>query len=259
MFNKTLQRNFEWFEITFTKKMQAMINEHKEDSLSWIRDTFISLLLTILSLAFQLLENDNGSEKVQMLVYWGTTISIVGLAVWFLVCAIRYNKKIKGIKTRIIPHSSKDNYSIMERVELFDNDICNDLVLSKNYIDLAMEVSEPSLKEFYLIESMHYYFKSIRIFNIICNLNELNDLFTTESGVGKKINILRLQNYLELVKCIRIDESKFDTITIQRAKEYRTSYDLISESFKQTLMNIKNKYSTMQRIANLENDIAHII
>lgn len=259
MFNKTPQRNFEWFEITFTKKMQSILSENKEDSLSWIRDLFVSLLFTMLSLLFQILDKGQNPQVLQLIFKWGTIISLILLVAWFIICIIRYNKKLKQIKTRIVPHSVKNYYSIDESVQLFDNDICNELVLSKSYIDLAMTASDPSLKEFYLIESLHYYFKSIRVFNVICNSNDLEDLFTTQSGIGKKINIIRLQNYLELIKCVKIDDSKLDADTIQHIKEYHNSYDIVKESFNQTLTLLKNKYSEIQRINTLPNDMVQVI
>lgn len=255
MFNKTPQRNFEWFEITFTKKIETIINGNKEDSFSWIRDAFVSLLLTMFSLVFQILDSDKYSSCLQKIFNIGTIASLIGLACWFLFCVIRYSKKIKKIKSRIIPHSIEDYYSIDESVRLFDNDICNELILSKSYIDLAMSVAEPYLKEFYLIESLHYYYKSIRVFSVVCNSNKLDDLFTTRSGVEKKINILRLQNYLELVKCVKIDESKFDVVTVQHIKEYSDSYNKVKESFNQTLALLKDKFSMIQRINDLNNDI----
>lgn len=258
MFNKTPQRNFEWFEITFTKKIQTIISENKEDSLSWIRDLFVSLLFAMLSLLFQILDNDEHSPLLQLIFKWGTIVSLIALALWFVICVIRYNKKLKQIKSRIVPHSVKNYYSIDESVQLFDNDICNELVLSQNYIELANIATEPPLKEFYLIESLHYYFKSIRVFNVICNSNALEDLFTTESGIGKKINIIRLQNYLELIKCIKIDISNLDSDIISHIKEYRDSYNVVKESFDQTLILLKNKYPTIQRISSLS-DIIQII
>ena len=255
MFNKTPQRNFEWFEITFTKKIQTIVSENKENNFTWIRDLFVSLLLAMLSLLFQILDNDKYLPKLQMVFKWGTVISLSVLALWFGICVIRYNKKLKQIKARIVPHTTKNYLSIDESVQLFDNDVCNELVLSKSYIDLAITATEPSLKEFYLIESLHYYFKSIRVFSIICNSNAPKLLFTTESGIGKKINILRLQNYLDLVKCIRIDASHFDSDTINHIKEYRTSYDVVIESFNQTLILLKREYTTIQRISGLSDII----
>ena len=212
----------------------------------------------MLSLLFQILDNDEHSSLLHSIFKLGTIVSLIALTLWFVICVIRYNKKLKQVKARIIPHSIKNYYSVDESVQLFDNDICNELVLSQNYIDLANAASEPSLKEFYLIESLHYYFKSIRVFNVICNSNPLEDLFTTESGVGKKINIIRLQNYLELIRCIKIDDSKLDSDTKKHIKEYRDSYNVIKEAFDQTLILLKKQYSTIQRISSLS-DIIKII
>lgn len=247
MFNNTPQRNFEWFEISFSKKIQTIINENKEDSLSWIRDLFISLLLAFFSLFCELF-NTNNSPTLQVVLKCGTILSLLGLLVWFAICIIRYNKRIKKIKSRLIPHSSKNFYTIDESVQLFDNDICNELILSSNYITLADATKDESLKKFYYIEAIHYYFKSIRGFNSICvsASKNLDELFSNESGCARKINTLRLKNYLELVGSIRLNPSAISDTISEDIDEYYNSHSVVRNAFSQTLSSLKAKYPNIK-------------
>lgn len=260
MFSKSPQRNFEWFEITFTKKLQAIISENNQDSISWIRDLFISLLLAMFSLLCQLLDNEETLPILATILKWGTIISIAGLIIWFLICIIKYNKRIKKIKSRIIPHSIKNSYTLDESVQLFDNDICNELVLSKNYIELAYGTTDSALAEFYVIEAIHYYFKSIRMFNIICNSNSLTELFSSESGNSKNINMIRLVNYIKLVNSTLIDKSKFIcSIDFTGIDNYNASYQIVKEAFITTANNLKESYADIPQLNVDPNEIIDII
>ena len=250
MFNKTPQRNFEWFEVTFSKKIQTIINDNKKDSLTWIRDLFVSLLITIFSLFCQFVDADN-SPTLQIILQYSTVFSIVGLLGWFLFCIIRYNKKIKNIKNRIIPHSTKKSYSIDESVQLFDNDICNELILSKNYISLANSTTDEALKKFYFIEAIHYYFKSIRDFNNICTSASENfdELFCDKSGLARKINLYRLANYLELIKSVKIDRTDLSENLINDINNYFDSYSVVTQAFINTLSALTKKYSNLKYLS----------
>ncbi len=174
MFNNNAQRNFEWFEASFTRKIQHIINENNRDNASWIRDLFISILLAILPLACELIMNhqpENNqtetsavSEIIHAICMYGTIISLVGLVIWIGFCVWKYNKAVQKFKSRVIPHTIKGKYSLDESVHYFDNDVCNDLILAKHYISLSLHESDAAGKEFYYIESLHHYYKSIRRF-----------------------------------------------------------------------------------------------
>lgn len=246
MFNKSPQRNFEWFESTFSKKIQTIIDENKRDNLSWIRDLFVSLLITIFSLCCQLINTDN-SPVLEIVLKCSTIVSLVGLLGWFLFCVIKYNKKLKKLKHRIVPHKI-NFYSIDESVELFDNDICNGMILSKSYISLAEATPDASLKKFYFIEAIHYYFKSIREFNNICSSTseKFDALFANTSGVDRKINILRLTNYLELIKSVEINRTNLDEPLIKDITYYFDSYSTVVQTFSTILPLLTKKYSELK-------------
>lgn len=246
VFNKSPQRNFEWFEISFTQKLQEIINENQKDSYSWIRDSFISLFLAMLSLLCQILDNTKHHHILTVVFTIASIISAVGLLGWLLFCAVKYSKRVARMKERLVPHSIKDSISVVESVKLFDNDVCNNLVLSRNYIELAKCETEDPLIEFYLIESVHYYFTSIRLLNKIILANDFDKLFAKDSGVEKRINLLRLKNYLTLLGAITINKDQikpgfnYDNINL-----ICDSYLAIRESFGNTLRIIKEYSSRM--------------
>ncbi len=254
MFNNNAQRNFEWFEASFTRKIQHIINENNRDNASWIRDLFISILLAILPLACELIMNhqpENNqtetsavSEIIHAICMYGTIISLVGLVIWIGFCVWKYNKAVQKFKSRVIPHTIKGKYSLDESVHYFDNDVCNDLILAKHYISLSLHESDAAGKEFYYIESLHHYYKSIRRFNIICKSHDPTDLqklFTSNrAGTDKRIDIVRLTNYLALIKSIRIPVNPKDDLSIYRGVlDYNASFDLIVSTF-------YSAYSTLQ-------------
>ncbi len=268
MFNNNIQRNFEWFEASFTRKIQHIIDESNRDNVSWIRDLFISILLTILPLACELISNhqSNSSEAkastmpdiVQTICMYGTVISLVGLVIWIVFCIWKYNKIVQKFKSRVIPHTINGKYSIDESVHYFDNDVCNDLILSKHYIALALNESDLAGKEFYLIEALHYYYKSIRRFNIICkshDANVLSKLFTSNrAGTDKYIDLVRLINYLALIKSIKIpinpkDNSPDDLLIYKRVLDYNNSFSLIVSTFNSTYATLQAQLSPIADFA----------
>lgn len=264
MFNNNIQRNFEWFEASFTRKIQHIIDESNRNNASWVRDLFISILLTILPLACELISNHqlNSSEAetstmpdiVQTICMYGTVISLVGLVIWIGFCIWKYNKIVQKFKSRIIPHTIKGKYSIDESVHYFDNDVCNDLILSKHYIALASNELDSAGKEFYLIESLHYYYKSIRRFNIICKSHDpsaLSKLFTSNrAGTDKYIDIIRLINYLALIKSIKIPVNSQDDLSIyKRVLDYNNSFSLIVSTFNSTYATLQAQLSPIADFA----------
>lgn len=270
MFNNNIQRNFEWLEASFTRKIQHIIDESNRDNASWVRDLFISILLTILPLACELISNhrSNNSEAeastmpdiVQTICMYGTVISLIGLVIWIGFCIWKYNKIVQKFKSRIIPHTINGKYSIEESVHYFDNDVCNDLILSKHYIALALNESDSAGKEFYLIEALHYYYKSIRRFNIICKSHDpsaLNKLFTSNrAGTDKCIDLVRLINYLALIKSIKIPvNTKDDLLTeddlliYKRVLDYNNSFRLIVSTFDSTYATLQDQLSPIADFA----------
>lgn len=273
MFNNNAQRNFEWFEASFTKKIQQIIYESNQDNASWIRDFFISILLAILPLACELIMNQqqqsqqaaitnnqqatlptSASHIVQLICTYATIISLIGLVIWVIHCIWKYNKAVQKFKKRIIPHTIKGKYSIEESVHYFDNDVCNDLILSKHYLSLASSEENNAAKEFYLIEALHYYYKSIRIFNIICNSHATKDLqqlfVCNHSGTDKRIDVVRLINYLALIKSISIVVNSNDDPSIyQGALDYNESFSLIVSNLNSTYTTLQNHFPTVSQFA----------
>ena len=254
MFNNNAQRNFEWFEASFTRKIQHIIDENNRDNASWVRDLFISILLAILPLACELIMNhqpeSNQTETstvsgiVHAICMYGTIISLIGLVIWVGFCVWKYNKAVQKFKSRVIPHTIKGKYSLDESVHYFDNDVCNDLILAKHYISLSSHEPDAAGKEFYFIEALHYYYKSIRRFNIICKSHDpadLQKLFTSNrAGTDKRIDIIRLMNYLALIKSIKIPVNPNDDLSIHKGVlDYNASFSLIVSTFNST-------YSTLQ-------------
>ena len=91
MFNNNAQRNFEWFEASFTRKIQHIIDENNRDNTSWVRALFISILLAILPLACELIMNhqpeSNQTETltvsgiVHAICMYVTIVSLIGLVI----------------------------------------------------------------------------------------------------------------------------------------------------------------------------------
>lgn len=277
MFKNNTQRNFEWFEASFTKKIQQIIDESNRDNASWIRDLFISILLTILPLACELIMNQqtstvnnsqsivaiNNPQIIHTICSLGTILSLIGLATWVIHCIWKYNTAMQKFKKRVIPHTIKGTYTIDESVHYFDNDVCNDLILSKHYISLASCEQDPAGKEFYLIESLHYYYKSIRIFNIICNSHKsehLQNLFVcNHAGTDKRIDIVRLINYLALIKSIKIPfDPNANLSTYQGVIAYNESFSLIVSTFNSTYTTLKEQFPTVSRFARSNPDLIQI-
>lgn len=271
MFSNNIHRNFEWFEASFTRKLQHIIDESARDSASWIRDLFISILLTILPLAFELMSTiTSGSDQseawlgiAQKILMGGTILSLFALVIWIFVCIWKYNKLVQKLKGRIVPHTIKGHYSMDESVHYFDNDICNDLILSKYYISLATNELDSAGKEFYFIEALHYYYKSIRIFSIICQsckTNTLNVLFTSNrAGTDKRIDVVRLINYLALIKSIKIPvDSKCDLSIYKEVLEYNKSFDLIVSNFNSTYATLKKQLTAVAEFAQKNDNLIQI-
>lgn len=273
MFKNNAHRNFEWFEASITKKIQQIINESNRDNASWIRDLFISILLTILPLACELIMNQqvvgqhtpptNNSGIIQTICSWGTIISLIGLAIWLIHCIWKYNKAVQRFKKRIIPHTIRGTYTIDESVHYFDNDVCNDLILSKHYISLASNTNNPAEKEFYLIEALHYYYKSIRIFNIICNSHnseDLQNLFVCHhAGTDKRIDIARLINYLALIKSIRIPIDSNTELSIYKGVlDYNESFGLIASTLNSTYTTLQEQFSMISQFAQANKELIQI-
>lgn len=282
MFNNNAQRNFEWFEASFTKKIQQIIDESNRDNASWIRDLFISILLTILPLACELILNQqveiqqtstannpqaietvSNSQIIQTICSLGTIISLIGFAAWIIHCIWKYNKAVQKLKKRVIPHTIKGTYSIDESVHYFDNDVCNDLILSKHYISLASSEKDPAGKEFYLIEALHYYYKSIRIFNIICNSHKAEDLqklfICNHAGTDKRIDIVRLVNYLALIKSIKIPVDSNANLSIYQAViDYNKSFGLIVSTLNATYTTLQEQFPTVSQFAQANEELIQI-
>lgn len=244
--------------------MQHIIDENNRDSASWVRDLFISILLTLLPLACELIvsqpvnsqpsSNNGSSWIIQTICTYGAIISLVGLFVWIFVCIWKYSKAVKKYKQRIIPHTIKGTYSIDESVHYFDNDVCNDLILSKHYISLAESEEELAAKEFYYIEALHYFYKSIRIFCIICKSHEdsaLRQLFTTRcADTDKRIDIVRLVNYLSLIKSITIRGAhQTDTILLKEIVNYDNSFSAVRDTFTDEYARLKKLFSSVSEYA----------
>lgn len=272
MFNNS-QRNFEWFEASFTKKIQHIINENSRDNASWVRDLFISILLAILPLACELIlnhssaNNQAGSLAKSNVVYtictYGAVISLVGFVLWAGFCIWKYNKAVQKFKRRVIPHTIKGTYSIDESVHYFDNDVCNDLILSKYYISLSMSEMDVAVKDFYFIESLHYYYKSIRRFCIICkshNDADLQKLFTSNrAGADKRIDIIRLLNYLTLIKSIRIPvNSKDDPSIYEIVLNYNASFELIVSTFASTYLTLQEQFPLISQFSKENEELIQI-
>lgn len=273
MFNNNIQRNFEWFEASFTRKIQHIIDESNRDNASWIRDLFISILLTLLPLACELIANyqSKGSESeasttqdiVQLICTYGAIISLFGLIIWILICIWKYNRVVQKFKSRIIPHTINGKYSIDESVHYFDNDVCNDLILSKHYISLALNELDSAGKEFYLIEALHYYYKSIRIFNIICKSHTPSTLSTlfapNRAGTDKCIDLVRLTNYLSLIKSITIPVNLNDDFSIyERVLDYNNSFTLIVSTFKSTYATLQAQLPSIAEFAKENKELIRI-
>lgn len=264
MFNNNAQRNFEWFEASFTRKIQHIIDENNRDNASWVRDLFISILLAILPLACELIMNHKPESNqteistvsgiVHAICMYGTIISLIGLVIWIGFCVWKYNKAVQKFKSRVIPHTIKGKYSLDESVHYFDNDVCNDLILAKHYISLSSQEPDAAGKEFYLIEALHYYYKSIRRFNIICKSHDsadLQKLFTSNrAGTDKRIDIVRLMNYLALIKSIKIPVSSDDDLSIYRGVfDYNASFSLIVSTFNSTYSILQAQFPLIAQFA----------
>lgn len=263
MFNNNAQRNFEWFEASFSKRIQQIIDESNRDNASWIRDLFISILLTILPLACELISDHQATNQnantasgvniIQTVCTYGVIISMVGLLCWIIYCIWKYNKAVQRFKNRVIPHTIKGYYSIEECVHYFDNDVCNDLILSKHYIELAKSAPDSASIEFYFIEALHYYYKSIRIFTIICNSHEPNQLTalfkSNRAGTDKCIDIVRLVNYLSLISSIQIPAAEYDPSLKDEILEYNTSFGLIVTTFDSIYHKLQGVLSPVSQFA----------
>ncbi len=280
MFKNNSHRNFEWFEASFTKKIQHILNESNKDNISWVRDLFISILLTIIPLICELIlslqpeycqtcATEINSISIQtkfiyIICICLASISILGLVIWIGVCIWKYNKAIQKFKSRIIPHTIKNKYSFDESVFYFDNDICNDLILSKHYITLSLNEPDSASKEFYLIEALHYYYKSIRRFNIVCHSHsdsELQILFSSDRAeTDKYIEIVRLTNYLTLIKSAiipldpSIDHSIYDSIL-----KYNDSFSIIVSTFNTAYSKLQTQLTEIHRFAESNNDLIQIV
>ena len=272
MFNNT-QRNFEWFEASFSKRIQHILDENNHDNASWIRDLFISILLVILPLACEIIMSQHKTEQnaeditVSKIIYsicaCGAILCIVGLIVWTIYCIWKYNKTVQKFKRRTVPHTIKGTYSIDESVHYFDNDVCNDLILSKNYILLALQEKDAASKVFYIIEALHYYYKSIRIFTIICNSFapcDLQKLFVSNHpGTDKQIDIVRLINYLALIKSIKIPVDKNEDSSIYtEILDYNASFGLIISTFNTVCHTLTQQFPAVSQIVNNNTNLIQI-
>ena len=116
-----------------------------------------------------------------------------------------------------------------ECIQLFDNDICNELVLSKSYLKNAINESDDDLIEFYLIEAVHYFYKSIKSFCDICNSNDLTEIFSSDkTEATKKINIIRLENYYHMLNSTKIIRGQIKNgFDISRVEIYVKSFECI--------------------------------
>lgn len=273
MFNNNAQRNFEWFEASFTRKIQHIIDENNRDNASWIRDLFISILLAILPLACELImthqpassqtETSTAAGIVHAICLYGTILSLIGLVIWIGFCIWKYNRAVQKFKSRVIPHTIKGKYSLDESVHYFDNDVCNDLILAKHYISLSVNETDAAAKEFYFIEALHYYYKSIRRFNIICKSHDnagLNKLFTSNrAGTDKCIDIVRLINYLSLIKSIKIPVDSTDDLAIHKGVlDYNASFSLIVSTFSSTYSTLQAQFPIINQFARDNGDLIQI-
>ena len=277
MIKDNFHRNFEWFEASFTKEIQYIFNEYNQNNVSWVRDLFISILLTIIPLACELMlslrtdiSSENGivvsTEFVYKLCIYIAYASIAGLIGWIVFCIWKYNKVIQKMKMRIIPHTIKNRYSYNESIYYFDNDVCNNIILSKNYIALSLNETEISSKEFYLIEAIHYYYKSIYIFNIICfsrNSSELQRLFSSGNiETAKHIDTMRLINYLSLIKSIKIPFDSSNNFSMyDNIYKYNSSFELIVSTFNSAYCKLQEQLPIIEQFAknNNNNNIIRII
>lgn len=238
MFNNS-QRNFEWFEVSFSKKIRNIINENNSTTFEWIRDTNITISLALLSLACQIWVENGQTEKMQKFLNFCTIIFFAFLLVWLIICIIRYALKfqrVQKIKKRVIPHNSFKKMTSEECIQLFDNDICNELVLSKSYLKNAINESDDDLIEFYLIEAVHYFYKSIKSFCDICNSNDLREIFSSDSvEATKKINIIRLENYYHMLNSTKIIRAALKSgFDFSRVDNYVKSFDYIRMNYLKT-------------------------
>ena len=273
MFNNNAQRNFEWFEASFTRKIQYIIDESNRDNASWVRDLFISILLAILPLVCELIMNHQSessqtatstvSEIIHAICMYGTIFSLIGLAIWIVFCVWKYNKAVQKFKSRVIPHTIKGKYTFDESVHYFDNDVCNDLILAKHYISLSSHEPDAACKEFYLIETLHYYYKSIRRFNIICKSHdpvELQKLFTSNrAGTDRYIDIVRLVNYLALIKSIKIPFNPNDDLSVYKGVlDYNASFSLVVSTFNSTYVTLQAQFPIIEQFAQKNDELIRI-
>ena len=238
MFNNS-QRNFEWFEVTFSKRIRSIINENNSTTFEWIRDTNITISLALVSLECQILAENGQTEKMRTILNLGTLAFFAFLFVWLIICIIRYALKfreIQKIKKRLIPHNPFKEMTPEECIQLFDNDICNELVLAKSYLKNAINESDDDLIEFYLIEAVHYYYKSIKSFCDICNSNDLMEIFSSDSTEAtKKINIIRLENYYHMLDSTKIIRGQLKQgFDFSRVDSYVQSFEYIKMNYSKT-------------------------
>ena len=118
-------------------------------------------------------------------------------------------------------------------------------------------------KEFYFIEALHYYYKSIRRFNIICKSHDSTDLqklFTSNrAGTDKRIDIVRLINYLALIKSIRIPVNPNDDLAIHKGVlDYNASFGLIVSTFNSTYSTLQAQFPSIAQFAQNNVDLIQI-
>lgn len=261
MFNNS-QRNFEWFEVTFSKRIRSIINENNSATFEWIRDTNITISLALLSLACQIWAENGQTDKMQIVLDYCTLVFFVFLLVWLMVCIFRYAlkfKKIQMIKKRVIPHNPFRKLTSEECIQLFDNDICNELVLSKSYIKNAINENDDDLIEFYLIEAVHYYYKSIKSFCDICNSNDLKEMFSSDKAdATKKINIIRLENYYHMLNFTKIIRGQIKNgFDFSRVETYVRSFECIKTNWLKSWELIENTFTTLN--GSLSSNVVEIL
>ncbi len=261
MFNNS-QRNFEWFEVSFSKKIRNIINENNSTTFEWIRDTNVTISLALLSLACQIWSENGQKEKVQKVLNFGTIFFFIFLLVWLIICVFRYAlkfKRIQNIKKRVIPHNPFIKMTSEECIQLFDNDICNELVLSKSYLKNAINESDDDLIEFYLIEAVHYFYKSIKSFCDICNSNELTEIFSYDkTEATKKINIIRLENYYYMLNSTKIIRGQIKNgFDFSRVEAYVNSFECIRMNCLKTWELVNRSFTEFNSL--LSSNVADIL